>query len=65
MGTAFAQFVIEGKVDPNIKYYAGKAIQREMLPIITGQFGQLDQVKAHNDKMNKLLQVVNKLPTEG
>jgi uncharacterized protein YfeS len=65
IGTAFAQFVIEGKVDPNIKDYAAKTIQREMLPIITRQFGQPDQVKAHDDKMNKLLQVVKKMPTQG
>ena len=62
IGTAFAQFVIEGKADPTIKNYVVKAIQREMLPIITRQFGQPDQVKAHNDKMNKLLQVVKKMP---
>jgi len=65
IGTAFAQIVIEGKVDSNIKYYASKAIQREMLPTITRQLGQPDQVKAHNDKMNKLLQVVEKMPTQG
>jgi uncharacterized protein YfeS len=65
IGTAFAQFVIEGKVDLTIKNYVAKTIQREMLPIITRQFGQPDQVKAHNDKMNKLLQVVKKMPTQG
>jgi hypothetical protein len=33
-----------------------------MLPIITRQFGQPDQVKAYNEKMNKLLEVVKKMP---
>lgn len=65
IGTAFAQFAMEGKVDPTLKNYAAKTIQREMLPIITRQFGQPDQVKAHNDKMNKLLQVVQKMPPQG
>ena len=65
IGTAFAQFVIEGKVDLALKNYVAKTIQREMLAIITRQYGQPDQVKAHNDKMNKLLQVVQKMPTQG
>ncbi len=63
IGTAFAQFVIEGKVDPTLKNYVATTIQREMLPIITRQFGQPDQVKVRNVKMNKLLQVVRKMPT--
>jgi len=62
IGTAFARFVMEGKVDPTLKNYAAKTIQREMLPIITRQFAQPDQVKAHNEKMNKLLQLVKKMP---
>lgn len=65
IGTAFAQFVIEGKIDPALKNYVAKTIQRESLPIITRQFGQPDQAKAHNDKMNKLLLVVQKMPTLG
>lgn len=65
IGIAFAQFVMEGKIDPTLKNHAAKTIQREMLPIITRQFGQPDQVKAHNDKMNKLLQVIKKMPTQG
>ena len=55
---------MEGQIDPSIKNYVAKTIQREMLPIITRQFGQPDQVKAHNDKMNKLLQVVRKMPAQ-
>jgi uncharacterized protein YfeS len=64
IGTAFAQFVMEGKADPALRNYAAKTIQREMLPIITRQFGQPDQVTAHNEKMNKLLQVVQKMPIQ-
>jgi len=63
IGTAFAQFVMEGKVDPGIKDYAVKSIRREMLPILARQFGQRDRVMAHIDKMKKLLQVVQKMPS--
>jgi len=62
IGTAFAQFVIEGRIDPSLKKYVIITIQREMLPLITREFGRPDQVKAHNDKMDKLLQVVKKMP---
>jgi uncharacterized protein YfeS len=63
VGTAFAQFVLEGKVDSKIKYYVTKALEREMLTILTRQFGQPDQQQAHNEKMIKLLRVVKKMPS--
>jgi uncharacterized protein YfeS len=63
IGTAFAQFVLEGKIDPSLKDYVTKALQREMLPILTRQFGQPDQVKGHNTEIKKMLAVVNQMPT--
>ena len=63
IGTTFAQFVLEGKVDPQMKYFAGKALQRETLPLLIRQFGKADQQAAHNAKMHKLLYVVQKMPT--
>jgi len=63
IGVAFAQFVMEGKIHPTLKYYAEKTLRREMLPVVTRQFGQPDQVKAHNDKTNKMLKLINKMPT--
>jgi hypothetical protein len=63
VGTAFAQFVLEGKIDLKLKYYVTKALEREMLAILTHQFGQLGQQRAHNEKMTKLLQVVKKMPS--
>jgi uncharacterized protein YfeS len=63
IGTAFAQFVLEGKIDPNLKYYAAKALEREMLPIMNILYGQSDQQQAHLEKREKLLQVVRKMPT--
>ena len=63
IGIAFAQFVLEGKVDPKLKYYVTKALEREMLTILTGQFGKPDQQQAHNEKITKLLKVVKKMPS--
>jgi len=59
IGVAFAQIVIEGRIDPKLKYYVQRALQREMLQVITRQFGRADQQKAHEDKMRKMLFVVN------
>ena len=63
IGTAFAQFVLEGKIDPNLKYYAAKALQREMLPILNGLYAQPEQQQTHLEKREKLLQVVRKMPS--
>ena len=65
IGTAFAQFVMEGKVDPALKDFALKTIQRELLPVIKYEFGNADQAKAHNGKVNKLLEIVRKMPVQG
>jgi uncharacterized protein YfeS len=62
IGTAFAQFVLEGRIDPTLKYYVTKALEREMLHIITRQFGQPVQAKGRHAELNKLLAVVNKMP---
>ena len=63
IGTAFAQFVLGGKIDPNLKYYAAKALQREMLPILNGLYAQPDQQQAHLEKRKKLLETVRKMPS--
>jgi uncharacterized protein YfeS len=63
IGTSFAQFVLEGKIDPSLKYYATKALEREMLPILTSLYGQSNQEQAHLEKREKLLQVVRKMPS--
>jgi len=54
---------LEGKLDPILRQYAQKALQREMLPIITRQFGDASQQNAHNKKFTKMLQVVMKIPS--
>lgn len=58
VGTAFAQMVMEGSLDPKLKYYAGKTLQREMLPVITGHWGDRAQQAAHVEKLKKMLAVV-------
>jgi uncharacterized protein YfeS len=63
VGTAFAQFVLEGKIDPRLKYYVTKTLEREMLNMLTRQFGQPEQQQGHSEKMIKLLQVVRKMPS--
>jgi uncharacterized protein YfeS len=58
IGVAFAQIVLEGKIEPKLRYYVTKALQREMLMVVTRHFGDASQQKAHNDKMRKMLYVV-------
>ena len=60
IGTSFAQFVLEGIIDPALKHFAEKAIQREMLPLLTRQY-PLDAQKAHREKCLKLLSVLSKM----
>ena len=60
IGTAFAQFVLEGKVDPSLKLFTEKALQREMLSLLTRQY-PLDAQKAHKEKCLKLLSVLSKM----
>ncbi|HWB91769.1 MAG TPA: hypothetical protein VG605_07955 [Puia sp.] len=61
IGTAFAQICMEGRLDVKLKYYVTKALQREMLPLITRNYGNANQRQAYNDKMRKLLFVVNQM----
>jgi len=58
VGTAFAQFVLEGKLDPKLKYYTIRTLQREMLPIFGRSFGNADQQKTHIGKLKKMLAVI-------
>jgi uncharacterized protein YfeS len=60
IGTAFAQFVLEGKVEPALRGYAETALKREMLPLLIRQYSA-DAQKAHNEKMEKMLKVVRKM----
>ena len=61
IATAFAQLVLEGKIDPAIKNYARIALKREMLPVITRDLGDQGRQNAHNEKLTKLLLVIGKV----
>ena len=54
IGTAFAQFVIEGRVDPMLKYYAIKALTRQMLPIVTRGLATPAAIKSSNKEISKI-----------
>jgi uncharacterized protein YfeS len=60
IGTAFAQFVLEGKIDPELKYAATSTLQRELLPVMTSQYGSPGQQQQHIEKMKKLLSVLSR-----
>ena len=49
IGTAFAQFVLQGKIDSSLRHFAEISLKREMLPLLTAQYRQ-DARKAHNQK---------------
>ena len=59
ISTAFAQFVLEGKIDAELKYDATRTLQRELLPVLTSQYGGPADQQQHIEKMKKLLSVLN------
>lgn len=63
VGVAFAQFVLEGKIDTQLKYDVTRTLQRELLPVVISQYGSLANQQQHIEKMKKLLSVVNRDPT--
>ncbi len=60
IGTAFAQFALEGKIDPVLKHFAEKTLQREMLPLLTRQY-RSDYQKMHKEICAKLSSVLSKM----
>jgi len=61
IGTAFAQVVMEGKIDPVLKVHAQNTIKREMLPVIIRNFGNQGQQNLHKEKLTKMLKVLEKI----
>jgi uncharacterized protein YfeS len=59
IGTAFAQFKLEGKIDAELKYDAARTLQRELLPVLASQYGSPADQQQHIEKMKKLLAVLN------
>ena len=62
IGAAFAQFVLEGKIDAELKYDATRTLQRELLPVMTSQYGSPADQQQHIEKMKKLLSVLSRDP---
>lgn len=62
IGAAFAQFVIEGKIDPELKYDATMTLQRELLPVVIREYGSPADQQQHIEKMKKLLSVLSRDP---
>lgn len=58
ISTAFAQFVLEGRLNSNLKAYAEKSLQRQMLPIVLRQFGTQGQQNMRKEKLTKMLRVI-------
>jgi uncharacterized protein YfeS len=62
IGTSFAQFVLEGKIDPSLQRFAKIALKRETLPILVRQY-RADARKSHAEKCAKMLYVISKMHT--
>jgi uncharacterized protein YfeS len=59
VAVAFAQFALEGKIDTLLEYDVTRTLQRELLPVLTSQYGSQDQQQQHIAIMKKLLAVLN------
>lgn len=62
IGTSFAQFVLEGKIDPSLQHFSEIALKREMLSILVKQY-RADGQKSHAEKCTKMLYVISKMHT--
>jgi uncharacterized protein YfeS len=59
IGTGFAQFVLEGKVDNDIKALTITAIKRQLLPLLIN--GYDDKYRdTRKQQLTKMLEVINK-----
>ncbi|MBY0424958.1 MAG: hypothetical protein K2Q22_04910, partial [Cytophagales bacterium] len=55
----FGQFVLEGKIDEDIKNLTKTAIKRELLPVLLDQWGE--HKKSRMEHLNKMLTIVDKM----
>jgi uncharacterized protein YfeS len=60
IGTAFAQFVLEGKIDTSLKALSEVAIRRELMQILLTHFGE-DYRNRRKSLLEKMLSVVEKM----
>lgn len=59
IATGFAQLVLEGKIDGDLKSLAITALQRQMLPVVLNGYRDEYQ-ETRKSQLAKLLQVINK-----
>jgi uncharacterized protein YfeS len=59
IGTSFAQFVLEGKIDNDIKDLTKIAIKRQLLPLLINRYEKRHQEERQN-QLTKMLEVINK-----
>lgn len=59
IGTAFAQFVLEGRIDDDIKSLTITAIQRQLLPVLINLYDD-NYIDIRKLQLTKMLEVVNK-----
>ncbi|MCE3279284.1 MAG: hypothetical protein K0S44_1475 [Bacteroidetes bacterium] len=55
----FGQFVLEGKIDNDIKTLTQTAIKRELLPLLIDNWGEYKKTRL--EQLNKMLTVVDKM----
>jgi uncharacterized protein YfeS len=60
IGIGFAQFVLEGKIDNDIKYLTITAIKRELLPLLINLF-EVSYRTTRKQQLTRMLEVVNKV----
>jgi uncharacterized protein YfeS len=60
IGIGFAQFVLEGKIDSDMKEVTMKAISRQLLPILINQYGKEYQ-ELRKEQLTKMLEVIKKV----
>ena len=59
IGTGFAQFVLEGRIDNDIKSLTIAALKRQLLPLLINRYDQSYRNK-RKQQLKKMLEVINK-----
>jgi uncharacterized protein YfeS len=60
IGTGFAQFVLEGKIDENLQILTTTAIKRELLPLLINRYEKKYQA-TRKEQLTKMLHIVKKM----
>lgn len=60
IGTAFAQFALEGKIEPVVRDLAITALQRQLLPFLVSRY-DINYQETRKEQLNKMLAILNNL----